>query len=139
MTSYILAAIFAQIALTFAVGLKLLHFRITTHTKNRIPAQMAADEATWNRIYKDGANISDNFETLFEMPVIFYTLCILLVMHGSADIFDAMLAWGFVLLRVGHTVVHCTSNTIMHRFATFISSFVCVFLLALKIALHYFL
>jgi hypothetical protein len=33
-------------------------------------------------------------------------------------------AWLYVLLRVAHSLIHCTYNKVMHRLAVFLASFV---------------
>ncbi len=32
-------------------------------------------------------------------------------------------AWAFVMLRIAHSVIHCTYNNVMHRFPVFMVGF----------------
>ena len=45
------------------------------------------------------------------------------------------LAWLFVLLRVGHSAIHCTYNKVMHRFYAYVAGGVALWLLWGAIAL----
>ncbi|MEM9623023.1 MAG: MAPEG family protein, partial [Pseudomonadota bacterium] len=64
-------------------------------------------------------NPSDNLKNLFEMPVLFYALC--LYLHGTAtvDNVDVILAWGFVVFRYLHSLMHCTRNVVIIRFVLY--------------------
>jgi len=57
-----------------------------------------------------------NFKNLFELPVLFYGLCLYLYVTQSVDMAFLVAAWLFVALRVLHSFVHCTSNVVMLRF-----------------------
>jgi len=43
------------------------------------------------------------------------------------------LAWGFVILRVVHSAIHCSYNRVMHRFFAYLIS--CLFLMFMWIRL----
>jgi hypothetical protein len=60
-----------------------------------------------------------NFSNLFEMPVLFYALCIALYVTRDATEVLWVLAWIYVALRVGHSLIHVSYNKIMHRFACY--------------------
>jgi hypothetical protein len=47
------------------------------------------------------------------------------------------LAWGFVVLRAVHSLVHCSYNRVMHRFIAYMIS--CLFLLFMWIRLASFI
>ncbi len=57
-----------------------------------------------------------NLMNLFEMPVLFYALCLYLMASGQADGIYVGLAWAYLGLRIVHSTIHCTSNVVMHRF-----------------------
>ena len=74
---------------------------------------------------------ADNYNHLMEMPILFYAIAITLAVSGPARDPDVALAWGYVGLRVAHSLVQATVNKIELRFAVFaLSSFV---LLALSV------
>jgi hypothetical protein len=57
-----------------------------------------------------------NFKNLFELPVLFYGLCLYLYVSQSVDTVYLIAAWLFFVLRVAHSFEHCTSNVVMRRF-----------------------
>ena len=71
--------------------------------------------------------VSRNLANLFEMPVLFYAVCIssYVIQHVSSAL--VVLAWCYVGLRIVHTLVHLTYNQLLHRFSIYLAS--CVLLL----------
>lgn len=68
------------------------------------------------------ANPSDNLKNLFELPTLFYAMCLVLHAIGRVDPIGLWAAWWFVAFRCGHSLVHCTSNRIPLRFALYVLS-----------------
>jgi hypothetical protein len=77
-----------------------------------------------------------NLRNLFELPVIFYGVC-LIAAHLQLDSPVLLgLAWAYVVLRAIHSVIHCSYNRVTHRFAAyFLSSLVLWAMLAQLILL----
>ena len=63
-----------------------------------------------------------NYMNLLEMPVLFYVVCLMLHQTGRVDATFLTLAWVYVGLRLGHSLVHLTYNHVMHRLALFATS-----------------
>jgi hypothetical protein len=63
-----------------------------------------------------------NYMNLLELPVLFYVVCLLLYVTDGADIWPIRLAWGYVGLRVLHSLIHLSYNAVLHRLAAFASS-----------------
>jgi hypothetical protein len=66
---------------------------------------------------------ADNYNHLFEQPTQFYAVCMCLALlrsGGSESRLDVGLAWGYVGMRVLHSVVHASVNPIMTRFKMFL-------------------
>ena len=59
---------------------------------------------------------SDNLKNLFEMPVLFYALCLYLFVTQSVDWIHVVSAWVFLAFRVLHSLMHCTINIVIVRF-----------------------
>ncbi len=75
--------------------------------------------------------IADNYNHLHEAPTVFYAVAIVLALVGAGDGFNAMLAWGYVGLRVTHSLVQALWNRVAVRFVLFaLSSIVLVMLTA---------
>lgn len=63
--------------------------------------------------------VSQNYSNLLELPVLFYTVCVVaIVLNQSAEYF-VIHAWVYVALRYIHTYIHITYNHILHRLAIF--------------------
>lgn len=62
---------------------------------------------------------SNNFKNLFELPVLFYGLCLYLYVTATADSVDVFAAWLFLLFRIAHSAIHCTVNIVMARFVAY--------------------
>ena len=72
---------------------------------------------------------ADNLRNLFEIPVLFYALCLAVVSVGVATPLLVNGAWAYVLLRAVHSLIHCTYNRVMHRFAIYVASSALLFVL----------
>ncbi|HSG96595.1 MAG TPA: MAPEG family protein [Woeseiaceae bacterium] len=76
-------------------------------------------------------NPANNLRNLFELPVMFYALCLYLYVTGTAQQPDVIAAWVFLVFRVFHSAIQCTVNVVMLRFTTYcIAAFALWFLLA---------
>jgi hypothetical protein len=66
-----------------------------------------------------------NYMNLLELPVLFYAVCVALYVTHNVDALTVNLAWGFVVLRALHSIVHLSVNHVMTRLSFFaISNFV---------------
>jgi hypothetical protein len=70
---------------------------------------------------------ADNFRNLFEIPVLFYALCVALAVTGLVSPLQIGLAWLYVALRATHSLIHVTYNRVSHRFTVHLVSTLCVF------------
>lgn len=105
----------SQVVLTLLVWIWLYVTRLSSMIRNRVKIQELAEDAGMDRI-RDAIHPSDNFENLFEIPVLFFVLILLLIQTGNTNPFYLQGAWAFVVLRAFHSVVHCTVNRILFRF-----------------------
>lgn len=63
---------------------------------------------------------SRHYSNLFEMPVLFYALGVLVIVTGLGN--DSWLvsgAWAYVALRCIHSIIHLTYNNVTHRLVPF--------------------
>lgn len=63
---------------------------------------------------------SDNFQNLFELPVLFYLLCFYKAWGNEVGVVDLWLANVFVASRYAHSFIHCTYNKVTHRFVAYL-------------------
>jgi hypothetical protein len=106
----------------------------------RIPAMRAAglDPAKLKR--KDELDvlplkvkqIADNYNHLHEQPTVFYALAIYSHLVGVIDPLNIWLAWGYVSLRVAHSLIQCTGNFVPLRFVVFASSSLVLMVIAVR-------
>jgi hypothetical protein len=77
----------------------------------------APDEAQWP---------SHNYNHLMEQPTIFYAMALTLAMMGMGDGINCWLAWGYVGLRIVHSIVQSTVNIVQIRFPLFALATLCL-------------
>ena len=87
------------------------------------------DEAQWP---------AHNYMHLMEQPTLFYAVALTLALIGAGDGLNATIAWAYVLLRIGHSIVQVTANVIRFRFALFALSSLALIALTLHAAIAVF-
>ena len=81
---------------------------------------------------------ADNYNHLFEQPVLFYATTLSLAVLGDASQASLLLAWGYVVLRVVHSLWQALVNRIPVRFALFLLSSLTLFALLARAVLRVF-
>lgn len=112
----------ALVLLTFVVGARLLFTRVQEMRHKRIHPQ-AASTSVKMAARLENVQAADNFRNLFEVPVLFYTLCAVSLATNQTPGWLVAGAWVFVVLRAVHSGIHCTYNKVMHRLAAFLAGF----------------
>lgn len=119
---HLVAACAALATLTFVVGLRMLAVRVAEMRARRIhPQAVALSAQRAQRL--DDSRASDNYNHLFELPVLFYGLCALALATTHVPGWLPAAAWLFVALRIAHSAIQCSYNRVMHRFAVFLAGF----------------
>jgi hypothetical protein len=106
----------------------------------RIPAMSAAKIDVTKLKRKDELDvlpikvkqIADNYNHLHEQPTVFYALAIYSHLVGVIDPLNIWLAWGYVALRVLHSLIQCTSNFVPLRFSVFAASSLVLMVIAIR-------
>ena len=62
---------------------------------------------------------ADNYNHLFEQPVAFYVVTLSIALMNNIEPLMVQLAWGFVFVRIIHSLVQLTINIVLLRFAIF--------------------
>lgn len=70
---------------------------------------------------------ADNYNHLMEQPTLFYAVALSLAVLGDNSVVSLALAWGYVALRVVHSLVQTLWNHIPTRFALFFISSLVLF------------
>ena len=122
---------FVLVALIWLVWLWLFVAR-TAHMRRSPPdADSFASGAAATRYFEPVEMPANNLRNLFEMPVLYFALVPLLLLTHQAGRAQLALAWAFVLLRVGHSLVQIAVKRVPLRFLVYLLS--CVALLAMWI------
>lgn len=79
-----------------------------------------------------------NYMHLMEQPTIFYAVAIVIALSGTGNGANAMIAWGYVAIRIVHSVLQATINKINIRFLLFLLSTLCLVALTLHAAMAVF-
>jgi hypothetical protein len=128
--------LFVQVLLTFLVWSWLIWGRVSTLLRTKTNPQKTADEVQARVIFKKYENHSDNLENLFELPVLFYVIVLLIAFTGVVDSVYVYAAWAFVITRTIHSIIHCTTNKIVYRFYAYLLSSSLLWLMWFRIAVQ---
>ena len=125
----------ALVTLTSIVWVRLYVERIGEMRTRRIrPQALSTSREAAQTLQQVSA--ADNFRNLFEVPVLFYVLCISLAVTQSVTPLYLWGAWIYVALRTVHSFVHLTYNRVMHRFVAYALSTLLVFFMWVGFGVH---
>lgn len=115
------AAIFipftGMLLLTMAVWFYMYYRRLTFLARSGLDPQQAATNQQLLEILPTRVNLpAENLTNLFELPVLFYAVCLYLYVTGQVDPTYLVLGYGFFVFRLLHSVIHCSYNRVLHRF-----------------------
>lgn len=110
----LLAPVFVQVALTFALMLWMAALRVSAVRGRQVrPKDIALREPNWPQ---RATQIANAFHNQLELPLLFYVLvALILVTRTNSDAFVG-LAWAFVGARLVHAWIHTGSNEVDKRF-----------------------
>lgn len=132
----LLIPFFGMLVLTLLVWVYMYIRRIGFMLANRIPARAAYTPEKVAQLLPDDVNASaNNLRNLFELPVLFYAVCLYLVWAGQADQIHVASAWVFFTFRAVHSAVHCTVNHVLTRFSVYIVSALALWTMVIRAAL----
>jgi hypothetical protein len=134
----IFSPFFAMILLTFIVWVYMYVRRIRFITTRQLTPKELEPIAFAQISPPSVSNPSDNLKNLFEIPILFYALVMYLFLTKQVDMVYMTAAWGFVLFRVMHSVVHCTCNRVMLRFHLYLYSTIALWFIAGRATLMHF-
>lgn len=76
--------------------------------------------------------ISHNYTHLMEQPTLFYAVIGILALAGAGNGLNLTLAWGYVGLRIVHSLWQTLVNVTSIRFLIFLLSTLCLLILAIN-------
>ncbi len=119
-SNIILYPVFALVFLTFAITLWMGKLRFSAVKRGDLnPKYYELNRG--GKVPEYLAKVSQNYDNLLELPILFYVLCALLYITNQIDITLVVLAWAFVSSRYLHSFIHTTSNNVRKRMLVFIS------------------
>lgn len=114
---------FGLMLLTISIWFYMYYVRLSYLICHKINPQSLASTRQANQVIPDNINIAaENLSNLFELPVLFYTLCLYLFITHNVDNIYLSLAFAFLFIRTIHSVLHCFYNKVIYRFYAHIFS-----------------
>jgi hypothetical protein len=113
----VLLPVFVQVALTFGLLTWMATVRTASIKRGEIKIRdIALRQPAWSA---QATQISNCYDSQFQIPLLFYVLVILAWITRQADLIFVVMAWIFVLSRFAHAYIHTTSNHVPTRFNFF--------------------
>ena len=113
----VLLPVFVQVALTFALLFWMASARTGSVRRGETKIRdIALGQSAWP---DRPQQISNSYDSQFQIPLLFYVLVILAWITRHADLIFVVMAWIFVLSRLAHAYIHTTSNHVPTRFRMF--------------------
>ena len=124
----------ALVLLTYAVMFSLFLARLAGMKENRASFRSLADPVREAQVFVKAADLSDNFENLFEMPLLLFIASLVIFVLTKVDAIYLALTWSYVLLRFLHSAIHCIGNRVKYRFHVFFLSALVLLAIWIRIA-----
>lgn len=119
--------VFAMILLSFLVMFILLWKNVSATKNRRVQMRFFILYKNKEDVPDDLLQARDHYKNLFELPLLFYLLCILVYLTVDVTTVDLVFSWSFVAFRYIHSYIRATSNWVPRRFAFFAAGFVVLF------------
>jgi hypothetical protein len=110
---WIFGPVIVQVLMTLLIYVRLIKVKIRELKAGRVDMERRGiHEDAWG---ESVMLINNNIRNQFELPVLFYVVCLVLWALEAVSILALVAAWLFVLSRIAHAWVHLTSNYIPNR------------------------
>jgi hypothetical protein len=119
--SRLIAPMGALVALTALVWLLMVVVRNAT-------VLMGVTKPSYYRDYSSNSPLewverpARTFNNLFQVPMLFYVACLIMLVTKQLDSAQLTLAWTYVAMRCVHAVIYIGWNYVPYRFAAWIAS-----------------
>ena len=118
---------------SFVMFLWMLLTRMQAMSALQLGPEEAQDTAALRRKLPHKSNQdANNYNHLFEQPVVFYALCLSITVLGMADTLFVIGAWIYVALRGCHSLVQAIVDVVRLRFLFFGSAWLLLAALTLR-------
>jgi hypothetical protein len=119
--TWILYPLFVMVLLSMLVGFRMLQLRLRAVYQDGLPAGYFL----LNRGGKPPAYMlqaEQHYMNLYETPVLFYAVVILIYVLNMTNLFSLILAWAYTASRLLHAFVHLGQNRLLQRRNIFLTS-----------------
>ena len=129
----ILSPVLGMMVLTLAMTIVIFTSRLPIIVKNfpNLQGGKYADDMKQN-MSAGMRNITDNYNHLFEQPVLFYATAVYIHLVGHVDLVHVRCAWFFVGFRVAHSLVQATVNNVATRLTMFMGASVALAIMVVR-------
>lgn len=119
--TWILYPMFAMVLLSMLVGLRMLQLRQHAVLHGNLPpAYFMLNRGGKPPVAMIQAD--QHFTNLYETPVLFYSIVIVIFALNMTDTINVIMAWAYIATRLGHALVHMGDNKIRQRRNIFLGS-----------------
>lgn len=126
---------FGMMILTLAVWIYMYILRLSWIASHKPDHNLISTPEKMAQMLPERINYpSYNLKNLFELPVLFYAVCLYLGWAGTTDNVDIYCAYGFLILRIMHSAIHCTVNIVPLRFTAYFLSAIFLWIMILRAA-----
>jgi hypothetical protein len=110
---WIFVPVIIQVLLTLAIYVRLIKVKILELRAGRVNRdRLPLHEDAWP---ESVLQINNNIRNQFELPVLFYVLCVVLWLVDAVNPLALAAATAFALSRVAHAMIHLGSNYVPSR------------------------
>ncbi|WDI30299.1 MAPEG family protein [Hyphococcus flavus] len=134
MTHALLTPVVTLIIWSLVMWVWMLATRLPAMRKAKMHPQAAkhTGAGSTDNLPSEARQVADNYNHLMEQPTIFYALVLAIAIAGFGQMLDVWLAWGYVVLRIAHSILQATINIVMYRFYLFVASTLLLIMLAAR-------
>ena len=126
-TQLLLLPAFLHVGLIMVLAARMGRGRVRAVRSGAVRVKdIALDGSRWP---EDIRKLANNYQSQFEIPMLYYAALALLLATGLADWLAIALSWIFVGTRIIHTAIHTGGNVMVRRFYAFAAGFACLALM----------
>jgi len=129
----IIQPVIAMLLLTFFMAMWMLFTRIPAMKRLKIHPQKAQNSQSLKELLPHSVvRVANNYNNLFEQPLLFYTICLVIALLNHVDTIHVFTAWTYVVVRIVHSFVQARFDIVMIRFYLFILSWIPLMVLIIR-------
>lgn len=110
----------------YMFGLAVLNFRTRLHAGKTGQVDRQYFKAMQGPAPERVINVSRHFDNQFQVPLVFFSVCLGHMILAKADQITIALAWFFVLTRFLHTYIHLGKNQVRKRVLSYTAGWLVV-------------